>query len=70
MLEEIGLLVIRLWAWGCVLAVLNSISQFAFSPRMKRIGRTIHSIAVCPIWPLALFSPEGRDVLFNRIQEL
>jgi hypothetical protein len=70
MFIEIGLALLRLWMWGCALLLMNSISMFAFTPSLKRILPTIHSILCIPVWPLALFSIEGRTVLFNRIQKL
>lgn len=70
MFVEIGLIIFRLWAWGIVIFCINAISRFVFKPALSRILSTISALAYSLIWPLALCSPEGRNVLLNRIEQL
>lgn len=49
---------------------LNSISKFVFNASIEKLKKTALSLSFIPIWPLAIFSPEGREILLNKIEEL
>jgi hypothetical protein len=61
-----------LWLGGMLLFALNAASNAVFSKHIER--RHIKVILLLPLfvaaWPLALFSPNGRKVLFTKFNQL
>lgn len=60
------------WALGVMAFLLNAISFSIFSK--ARAGRRLKMLLVqfcfCIVWPLAVISPEGRKILFSKINKL
>lgn len=65
----IALMVWRLWLAGVVILVLNAIAQWVFKPTWPKAKATLKSLLFAPFWFLAIFSKEGRKILFNKIEK-
>lgn len=70
MIVEIGLILMRLYGGGLFVLALNGLSLMAFNPTRKQIFAVWKSLLFIPFWPLAIFSPAGRNAIFNRITKL
>lgn len=62
------ILVWRLWLVGTILLFLNSITTWLFNPNKKTFKAFLMSIPFIAVWPLAVFSPNGRKIIFKRIK--
>lgn len=65
--------IILMWrAYMLVAAIifLNSVSMVVFNPTWGRFKRALLGMPLVLVWPIALFSKQGRAVLFNRSKEL
>lgn len=58
------------WIFGIIVFLLNAIANSLFSKCSRRISLFLFSIPFMLIWPLALFSPNGRKILFLKIEKL
>ena len=62
---EITTIVLRIWVAGALLFLVVSLSDFVF--RQPHRARTLFTrIIVGLLWPLALFSSQGRNTLFGK----
>jgi hypothetical protein len=60
-------LFLRLWLLVAFLIAVYSLSDFAFRrPHSFRV--LLHRLALCVVWPLALASAKGRDVLWGGLK--
>ncbi len=61
-----------LWMGGILLLSLNALSTIIFAKKLK--GKDWKVILTLPlflaVWPLAIFSPNGRKVLLVRFNQL
>lgn len=72
---EIGLLFWRIYSFFAIVLIINVIARVIFHDDVfddnekdnMRVGKTL---AFIPIWPLAIFSPHGRQVIFMRVNKL
>ncbi len=62
---EITTIVLRIWVAGLLLVTLISVSDFVFR-RPHRPGVLLKRLGLGILWPLALVSAQGRNVLFGR----
>lgn len=58
-------LLFRLYGVGCMILLLNAVSGLVFNPTNKQLTQTFKSLGLVLVWPLALFSPAGRKIMFN-----
>ncbi len=70
MIVEFGLIFVRVYGAGIFLLSLNVLSRLAFDFTHERVFQGFKSVLFIPFWPLAIFSPSGRDAIFNRINKL
>lgn len=70
MLIEIGFILYRIWAIGALLFLLNAISRLMFKPSFRNLGATMLAIMAAAFWWFSIFSPEGRKVLFNKLETM
>lgn len=63
-------LLIELWMSGMVLLFLMKISELIFKNKFKKFGEFIGAIPLIITWPLTLFSPKGRTILFSALKKL
>lgn len=64
------LVVWRLYLLIVMVFILNGVSRFLFKPSTKRLLETFKSIMFSVVWPLSVFSPNGRKVLLNKSKNL
>lgn len=50
--------------------ILNAMSQLVFAPTLEKAKDTCMSIVFSFVWPLALFSKDGRLILLNKTKQL
>ncbi len=61
-----AILIWRLWMLVTAVLIFNVISRFVFSEN-KSLGVLFTSLFFVVFWPLAVFSPEGREYVSGRI---
>jgi hypothetical protein len=62
---EITTIILRIWVAGALLFLVIAVSDFVFR-RPHRAGTLFTRIIVGLLWPLALFSSQGRSTLFGK----
>jgi hypothetical protein len=60
----------RIWIVVAAVLFLNPLASFAFGPSKTSFCNLLKSLPFILIWPLAVFAPAGRAVLFKRFQQL
>lgn len=60
----------RVYFIGVALLLLNSLSGLLFRPTGEEASKTVSSVLLVPVWPLALFSAPGRERLLKRVNTL
>lgn len=60
----------RVWLFGTFLLAANSLARFVFNMNRAEGKRLACAIPLIAVWPLALFAPKGRAVLFKRLKKL
>lgn len=72
MIIEIMRLLYAIWAAGILLLWLHAISRTLFA--RGRIRKKVIFLFVTALfsvaWPFAVFSPEGRKILWHKIEEI
>jgi hypothetical protein len=60
------------WALGVIILVLHGLSRLLFSrkPFLEKVEFLITCGALAVAWPIAVFSPEGRKILWRKIDHL
>lgn len=72
---EIGLLLWRAYSFIAIILIINVVARTIFQDDTFvdsekdniHVGKTLLFI---PVWPLAIFSPHGRKVIFMRVNKL
>lgn len=69
----IGIVLMRIYLAGVVLLILNAVSTIAFkkrTPRARPFRDLSVSLVYAFVWPVAFFSPAGREAMLNRVNYL
>lgn len=70
MIQLLSLLLLRAYAIGIGIILLNAISVFLFEKTLKAFIGIGKALALSIVWPLAIFSQQGRKVLFNNLKKM
>ena len=70
MMIELGFILSRIYALGGFLLTFNMLSQMVFNSDEKYAPQFRKTLIFIVVWPLAIFSPSGRRVIFSQIEKL
>lgn len=63
-------LILMIYFTFMVIFLLNSISGLMFRFTWSELKATLKSVSFIFVWPLAIWSPGGRAILFKRLTKL
>lgn len=58
----------RIWLIVTIFLFLNSMTTWLFRPTNKTLKYFFMSLPFIAVWPLAVFSPNGRKIIFRKIK--
>lgn len=60
------------WVIGGAVFLINAVSALMFSKlnKGKKARALFATVLFCAVWPLAIFSAEGRRIIFGRFNKL
>lgn len=68
---EILRLMYAVWTGGLIFLLIHGVSRVMFAKNMSawlRLGVLMNITLLAAVWPIAVFSPEGRKILWSKLE--